>query len=94
MATPRHDRAIPAFIRELLPVLTRGMAAEEIEVTGVTLLRHPDGAGRFDFDADTNRLYLVNEETGVASFALIGPWGLRELGNALLALAAELEVKE
>jgi len=91
MATPRPDRAIPAFIREMMPVLSRGMAADEIEVTGVTLYRHPDGAGRFDFDVDTSRLYLVNDEIGVASFALIGPWGLRELGEKLLALAVELE---
>ena len=92
-ALPRLDSAIPAFAKVLLPVLARGMAADETEVTGVTLYRHPDGAGRFDFDADTNRLYLVNDEIGVASFALIGPWGLRELGEKLLALAAELEVK-
>ena len=88
---PRLDSAIPAFAKVLLPVLARGMAADETEVTGVTLYRHPDGAGRFDFDADTSRLYLVNDEIGVASFALIGPWGLRELGTKLLAPAAELE---
>jgi len=90
-ALPRLDSAIPAFAKVLVPVLARGMAADETEVTGVTLYRHPDGAGRFDFDADTSRLYLVNDEIGVASFALIGPWGLRALGEKLLALAAELE---
>ena len=90
-ALPRLDSAIPAYAKVMLPVLARGIAAEDIEVTGVTLYRHPDGAGRLDFDADTSRLYLVNDEIDVASFALIGPWGLRELGAKLLALAAELE---
>ena len=90
-ALPRLDSAIPAYAKVMLPVLARGIAAEETEVTGVTLYRHPDGAGRLDFDADTSRLYLVNDEIDVASFALLGPWGMCERGKKLLALATELE---
>ena len=93
-ALPRLDSAIPAYAKVMLPVLARGIAAEEIEVTGVTLYRHPDGAGRLDFDADTSRLYLVNDGIDVTSFALIGTLGLRELGEKLLAMAAEIEENE
>ena len=99
MATPRHDRAIPAFTRELLPVLTRGMAVEfglcDMEsIHGRhTLYEHPDVGGNITYDDNAKRLIAWSGHEESFGAAVIGPLGLRELGKALLALADELEGK-
>jgi hypothetical protein len=55
--------------------------------------RHPDGEGEIRFDAETSRLFLLNEAEGLSAYASIGPWGLRDVAAKLLALADALEVK-
>lgn len=52
-----------------------------------TLYRHPDGMGEIAFDAATFRLFLANETEALSAWAYIGPDGLRELADKLLALA-------
>ena len=100
MATPRHDRAIAAFTRELLPVLTRGMAVEFglCDMEGGhglhTLYAHPDVGGNLTYDDNAKRLIAWNGHEESFGTATIGPLGLRELGKKLLALAAELEGAE
>ena len=97
MATPRHDRAIPGFAAELMPVLTRGMAVEhglcdmESGHGMHALYEHPDVGGNITYDDNAKRLIAWNGHAESFGAASIGPLGLRELGNALLALAAELE---
>ncbi|MEO6320110.1 MAG: hypothetical protein ABIR56_05570, partial [Polaromonas sp.] len=97
MATPRHDRAMPAFVSELLPVLTRGMAVEHglCDMQGGhglhTLYEHPDDGGNITYDSNTQRLIAWNAFSESFGAASIGMLGLRELGEALLELAAELE---
>jgi len=96
-ATPRHDKAIPAFLREMMPVLRRGMAVEHglCDIEGGaglhTLYEHPDVGGNITFDAKAQRLIVWNGHAESFGAASIGPLGLRELGDKLLALAAELE---
>jgi len=98
-ATPRHDKAIPAFTRELLPVLRRGMAAEyglndmESGAGMHRLYEHPDVGGNITYDETEKRLIAWNGHAESFGAASIGPLGLRELGIKLLALAAELAVK-
>lgn len=60
----------------------------------VSVYRHPDGDGDIRFDAETSRLFLLNESEGLSAFAVIGPLGLRDVAEELLALAAKLEVKQ
>lgn len=97
MATPRHDRAISAFTRELLPTLTRGMAVEFglCDMEGGhglhRLYQHPDVGGNITYDDDAKRLIAWNGHEGSFGAAVIGPLGLRELGAKLLELADELE---
>lgn len=97
MVTPRHDRAIPGFIAELMPVLTRGMAVEhglcdmESGHGMHALYEHPDVGGNITYDNNAKRLIAWNGHAESFGAASIGLLGLRELGNALLALAAELE---
>ena len=99
MATPRHDRAIPAFTRELLPVLTRGMAVEfglcDMEsIHGRhTLYEHPDVGGNITYDDNAKCLIAWNGHEESFGAASIGPLGLHELCRALLVLADELEGK-
>ena len=99
MATPRPDRAIPAFIREMLPVLTRGMAVEHglCDMEGGhglhALYEHPDVGGNITYDDNAKRLIAWNGHEESFGAASIGPLGLRELGAKLLALADELESK-
>ena len=52
-----------------------------------TLYEHPDG---FTLDFDDNSL-IATDDDGKAVSLPIGPTGLKELGNALLVLAAEQE---
>jgi len=54
-----------------------------------TLYRHPDGMGAVSFDAATFRLFLLNETEALSAWAYVGPDGLRELAEKLLALADE-----
>jgi len=99
MATPRHDKAIPAFTRELMPVLRRGMAVEHglCDMEGSTgmhqLYAHPDVGGNVTYDETEKRLIAWNGHAESFGAALIGPLGLRELGEKLLALADDLAVK-
>ena len=51
------------------------------------IYRHPDGEGNLQFDAATSRLFLFNAAEGLSAYALIGPWGLRDVAAKLLALA-------
>lgn len=51
------------------------------------IYQHPDGEGEIRFDAETSRLFLLNEAEGLSAYALIGPWGLRDVAAKLLALA-------
>ena len=97
MATPRHDKAIPAFIRELMPVLRRGMAVEhglcdmESGAGMHRLYEHADVGGNITYDETEKRLIVWNGHAESFGAALIGPDGLRELGEKLLALADELQ---
>jgi len=97
MVTPRHDRAIPGFIDELMPVLTRGMAVEhglcdmESGYGMHQLYVHADVGGNITYDSTNQRLIAWNGHAESFGAAVIGPLGLRELGEKLLALAAELE---
>ena len=54
-----------------------------------TLYEHPDG---FTLDFDDNSL-IATDDDGKSVSLPIGPTGLKELGNALLVLAAEQEDK-
>lgn len=56
-------------------------------MSAVTIYRHPDGEGSIQFDAESYRLSLSNDEEGLSAYALIGPWGLRDVAAKLLALA-------
>ena len=94
MGTPRPDKAVPAFIAELMPVLSRGMAVEHglCDMEGKpTLYEHPEDGGSITYDSTTQRLTAWNAFDESFGAALIGPQGLRELGEKLLVLAAELE---
>jgi len=97
IATPRPDRAIPAFIREMMPVLSRGMAVDhglcdmESSAGMHALYEHIDVGGNITYDDNAKRLIAWNGHEESFGAALIGPQGLRELGEKLLALAAELE---
>ena len=97
VATPRHDRAMPGFTAELLPVLTRGMAVEHglCDMEGGhglhTLYEHSEDGGNITYDSNAKRLIAWNAFSESFGAAVIGPLGLRELGEKLLALAAELE---
>ena len=53
------------------------------------IYRPPDGEGSLQFDAATSRLFLFNAAEGMSAYALIGPWGLRDVAAKLLALADE-----
>lgn len=55
---------------------------------------HPDGFGAISYDPKTQRLFLGNESEALSAWAYIGPWGLRELAEKLLKLAAEMGVKQ
>lgn len=55
-----------------------------------TVFTHPDGFGEITFDPKTKRLFLGNEQEGLTAWAYVGPWGLRELAEKLLKLAAEM----
>ena len=55
------------------------------------IYRHPDGEGSIQFDAESCRLFLFNDAEGLSAYALIGPWGLRDVAAKLLALADEVE---
>ena len=61
--------------------------------TPTALYEHPDGEGRICFDAQAMHLCITNEahEPPTTSHAVMGPWGMRKLAMALLALAAELD---
>lgn len=52
-----------------------------------TVYNHPDG---FTLDFNDHTL-IATDDDGKTVFLPIGPLGLLELGNALLALAAEQE---
>ena len=56
--------------------------------------QHPDGMGSLQFDAESRRLFLFNAAEGLSAYALIGPWGLRDVAAKLLALADEVEAKQ
>lgn len=58
------------------------------------IYRHPDGEGTIQFDAATSRLFLFNPAEGLSAYALIGPWGLREVAAKLLTLAEEMGVQQ
>jgi len=58
------------------------------------IYRHPDGEGSIQFDAKNCCLYLFNDAEGLSSYALIGPWGLRDVAAKLLALADEVEAMQ
>ena len=58
------------------------------------LYQHPDGAGEISLDADNCRLFVGNESELLSAFVLIGPAGVRALGLALIAAAAEMEVRK
>lgn len=58
-----------------------------------SVYRHPDGEGEICFDAESSRLFLLNESEGLSAYALIGPAGLRDVAAKLLALADEVEVQ-
>ncbi len=97
MATPRPDCSIPAFMREMMPVLSRGMAVEHglCDMEGkYALYEHPDVGGNVTYDHSTQRLTAWNAFDESFGAAVMGPMGLRELGKKLLALAAELEGAE
>lgn len=94
---PRKDRAIPAFVSELLPVLRAGSAfdcAEGISSDAKSLYKHPDGLGHIIYDPRDRRLYLVDESNGPAAFASIGPWGLRDMAACLIDVADEMEKQD
>ena len=48
------------------------------------IYRHPDGEGSLQFDAATSRLFLFNAAEGLSAYALIGPWGLRDVAAKLM----------
>lgn len=56
-----------------------------------TFYAHPDGAGEVWFDEKASRLFLGNESEGQSAWIYIGPIGLRELGQTLIAAAEVLE---
>ena len=53
---------------------------------------HPDGMGELLFDAAISRLFFFNDAEGQSGYVLIGPAGLREVAQKLLALADEVEM--
>ena len=55
---------------------------------------HPDGMGELLFDAALSRLLFFNDSEGQSGYVLIGPAGLREVAQKLLALADEVEAKQ
>jgi hypothetical protein len=55
------------------------------------LYTHPDGMGEIAFDADTARLFVLNDSEGLSAYGLIGSEGLRDVAIKLLALAEGLE---
>lgn len=58
------------------------------------LYRHPDGDGTIQFDAETCRLFTFTPSEGLSAYALIGPYGLRQVAAKLLTIADELEATE
>lgn len=63
-------------------------------MSAATVYRHPDGEGSIQFDAESCRLFLFNDAEGLSAYALIGPWGLRDVAAKLLALAELVEAKQ
>lgn len=53
---------------------------------------HPDGMGELLFDAAISRLFFFNDAEGQSGYVLIGPRGLREVAQKLLALANDVEM--
>jgi hypothetical protein len=53
---------------------------------------HPDGMGELLFDAAISRLFFFNDAEGQSGYVLIGPAGLREVAQKLLAMAEEAEM--
>lgn len=54
---------------------------------------HPDGEGQIHYDAENKRLYVTHDasEPELVSFAVMGPWGLRQVAIALLQIAEQLD---
>ena len=59
-----------------------------------TIFSHPDGMGELLFDAAISRLFFFNDAEGQSGYVLIGPAGLREVAQKLLALADEVEAQQ